>query len=376
MATQTVNYQCPSCTGPLHYNSATGKLPCDYCGSAYAVDEIEALYAEKSRRSRAERRERGAAAPSRRKLGHRRPAAPSGMTPRPAKLRTYVCTSCGAELICDETTAATACVYCGNPTVIPGKLSGALRPDYVLPFRLEKKDAIAALEKYYRKKRFLPKSFRTHNQIEKLQGVYVPFWLFDGESEGSSSSWTPARTHSYTTSDEEVTITEHYQLDRAGRLVASSASPSTAPPKCLTPIWTPSSPSISAVWSPSPWLTYPATWPINTTSDANASAPRAEHRAENTTVRMLTATAKGYSTVSVASQDIRLHRGAVKYALLPVWMLHTKWQDKDFLFAMNGQTGKLIGDLPVSRGKFWAWLGGMTGILTLLLAALDYLFLL
>ena len=48
MATQTVNYQCPSCTGPLHYNSASGKLSCDYCGSEFTVDEIEALYAKKA----------------------------------------------------------------------------------------------------------------------------------------------------------------------------------------------------------------------------------------------------------------------------------------------------------------------------------------
>lgn len=373
MATQTVNYQCPSCTGPLHYNSATGKLSCDYCGSEFAVDEIEALYAKKA--AEAERNAaKEAQQPPQEEAWDTASAGTQWDDAEAAKLRTYVCTSCGAELICDETTAATACVYCGNPTVIPGKLSGALRPDYVLPFRLEKKDAIAALEKYYRKKRFLPKSFRTHNQIEKLQGVYVPFWLFDGEAEGSVQL-DATRTHSYTTNDEEVTITEHYQLDRAGRCrferipVDGSTKMPDAHMDAIEPF------DFSGL-EPFTLAYLPGYLADQYDVDANASAPRAEHRAENTTVRMLTATAKGYSTVSVASQDIRLHRGAVKYALLPVWMLHTKWQDKDFLFAMNGQTGKLIGDLPVSRGKFWAWLGGMTGILTLLLAALDYLFLL
>ena len=53
------------------------------------------------------------------------------------------------------------------------------------------------------------------------------------------------------------------------------------------------------------------------------------------------------------NQDIRLKRGKVHYALLPVWMLHTKWNGKDFLFAMNGQTGRLVGDLPTDMGKFW-----------------------
>ena len=64
------------------------------------------------------------------------------------------------------------------------------------------------------------------------------------------------------------------------------------------------------------------------------------------------------------NQDIQLRRGKVHYALLPVWMLTTTWQDKNYLFAMNGQSGKLVGDLPVSRGKFWATFGIITGILT------------
>ena len=47
MPTQVTNYQCPACTGPLHFSAETGKLVCDYCGSAYDVAEIEALYAQK-----------------------------------------------------------------------------------------------------------------------------------------------------------------------------------------------------------------------------------------------------------------------------------------------------------------------------------------
>ena len=165
MATQTVNYQCPSCTGPLHYNSATGKLSCDYCGSEFAVDEIEALYAKKA--AEAERNAaKEAQQPPQEEAWDTASAGTQWDDAEAAKLRTYVCTSCGAELICDETTAATACVYCGNPTVIPGKLSGALRPDYVLPFRLEKKDAIAALEKYYQKKA-LPPQILPHPQPDR-----------------------------------------------------------------------------------------------------------------------------------------------------------------------------------------------------------------
>lgn len=58
MATQITNYQCPACTGPLHFVGESGRLECDYCGSSFDVAEIEALYAEKKQKQRKQRRSR------------------------------------------------------------------------------------------------------------------------------------------------------------------------------------------------------------------------------------------------------------------------------------------------------------------------------
>ena len=78
----------------------------------------------------------------------------------------------------------------------------------------------------------------------------------------------------------------------------------------------------------------------------------------------------GYDSCVPTSADVRLHSRRVKYAMMPVWMLHTKWNGKDFLFSMIGQTGKLTGDLPVSMGRFWAWFAGifvpLAGVMMLL----------
>ena len=109
MATQLTNYQCPACTDPLHFDGASDMLVCDFCGSSYDTAEIEALYAQKE--AAAETAAQNKEAP---------PPDSVWSENETAGLRSYSCPSCGAELICDETTAATSCPYCGNPTVIAG----------------------------------------------------------------------------------------------------------------------------------------------------------------------------------------------------------------------------------------------------------------
>ena len=212
MANQVTNYKCPACTGPLRFDSATGKLQCDFCGSSYEVAEIEKLYAEKDAQAAGAFRqaEEQAAAD-----GEWTAASGSDWGADAEKLRVYSCPSCGAELICDETTSATSCPYCGNNTIVPGQFSGALKPDYVLPFKLDKAAAVAALKKHYGGKKLLPKAFSNENHIEEVKGVYVPFWLYDGSAE------VDVRCHGtkvsgYSTARENVTVTNHYDVRRAG----------------------------------------------------------------------------------------------------------------------------------------------------------------
>ena len=212
MANQVTNYKCPACTGPLRFDSATGKLQCDFCGSSYEVAEVEKLYAEKDAQAAGAFRqaEEQAAAD-----GEWAAASGSDWGADAEKLRVYSCPSCGAELICDETTSATSCPYCGNNTIVPGQFSGALKPDYVLPFKLDKAAAVAALKKHYGGKKLLPKAFSNENHIEEVKGVYVPFWLYDGSAE------VDVRCHGtkvsgYSTARENVTVTNHYDVRRAG----------------------------------------------------------------------------------------------------------------------------------------------------------------
>ena len=355
MATKTTNYQCPACTGPLHFDSKTGKLTCDYCGSSYEVKDIEAQYARQQSAvdAAAEADTRKAKAAKKKDTD-----ASCWSEAEAAGLNSYSCPSCGAELVCDTETAATTCPYCGNPTVLGGKLSGKLKPEYILPFKLDRKAAIEQLTHYYKGKLLLPKAFRSQNHIEEIQGVYVPFWLYDAHA-NARGNYEGQLTESHREGDYIVTTTQFYDIVRNGTtdfvkvpVDGSSKMPDT---------------HMDAIEP----FDYSALVPFSTAylpgfladrydEDEKTCFARAEKRMTQSTASALRSTITGYSEVHPIAENINIESPKAHYALLPVWMLHTKWKGKDFLFAMNGQTGRLIGDLPIDKGRLAAWFFGIS----------------
>lgn len=373
MASQITNYKCPACTGPLHYEGTSGKLECEYCGSSFGVAEIEELYAEKIEDAEAAAAAAQAEEPEEEYempdgSGSWASDAGSDWGEEAANMKAYNCPSCGAELICDINTAATSCPYCGNPTIIPGNFAGALKPDYIIPFKLDKMAAINALAKYYKGKKFLPKAFADTNHLDEITGVYVPFWLYDGEA-FADMYFRATRVHTHTTRKERITITEHYRLRRAGSLKFEKI-PVDASKKMPDTHMDAIEPYDYSELRPFSTAYMPGFLADKFDMSADECAERADQRAENSTVSVMNTTTGGFTTVLPESKNVRLKRGGVKYALLPVWMLSTRWKGQSFLFAMNGQTGKLIGDLPVDKSRYWAWFAGIAAPLAAVLAAL------
>ena len=264
-------------------------------------------------------------------------------------MRAYNCSSCGAQLMVDQVTAVTSCPYCGNNAVLPGQLSDVLKPDYVIPFKLGKEDAVAALKKYYEGKRFLPDTFTSENHLEEIQGVYVPFWLYSGTAD-SDVTFNGEIVTSWSDSEYMYTQTDYYKLQRAGTMdftripVDGSTRMPDTHMDAIEPFDYSELVDFSVAYLPG-YVT------DRYDRDVVECDPRARTRVEATCTSTLEDTVQGYTGVSVESASIDTKWGNVSYALLPVWMLHTKWDGKDYLFAMNGQTGKLIGDLPIDNGK-------------------------
>ena len=375
MASQVTNYKCPACTGPLHFVGASGQLECDFCGSKYDVAQIEALYADKEAAAAAASEAAEAKAESDRQKvaemeaqGWDTSDLTSDWGAEADGMKAYSCPSCGAELICDESTAATSCPYCGNPTVVPGQFSGALRPDFILPFRLTKDDAVQALRAHYKGKPFLPKSFTSANHIEQIQGVYVPFWLFDGGAEGEVD-YKAANSRTYKDDDYEITETDHYDVHRGGS-IAFEKIPVDASSKMPDDHMDSIEPFDYTQLQPFSTAYLPGYLADKYDVSVDDSRDRADVRCRETLAQALRDTVTGYGTCIPEHEDISLRRGKVHYALLPVWMLSTKWNGESFLFAMNGQTGKLVGDLPTDRGRYWGTFGAIAGVVTVALTVI------
>ena len=365
MATQVTNYQCPACTGPMHFVGESGRLECDYCGSSFSVEEIEKLYADKEKKAeaafaKAEEKE-AAISPEEREYLDDGSDWPEGM-------KAYSCPSCGAELVCDATTAATSCPYCGNPTVIPGQFSGMMKPDCIIPFKLSKEQAITALKNHYKGKRLLPKEFSDQNHLEEIKGVYVPFWLFDSVVEADVMFEATTAT-TYTEGDYEVTETSHYDVRRAGTVTFEKV-PADASTKMPDDYMDSIEPYNYGELKPFSSAYLPGFLADKYDVDREDCAVRAEKRTARSAVDEMQSTVTGYSSVSVQGQDVRLHPGKAHYALMPVWLLSTRWQDKSYLFAMNGQTGKFVGDLPVSKKRALQWFGAIAAPMAAVIAVI------
>ncbi len=406
MAVESVNYQCLACGGTMQLDPATGLLKCEYCESEFEPAQVEAAYAAKqaaqdakaqAATERAEAGERSAfeqmgdvngasSALTQEVIGEAVATSSAQENPIDAYLsraswneeerqglRSFICSSCGAALTVDASTAVTECPYCGNTAVVAGTFGGEAKPDYVIPFRTSKQDATNSLSEYYKGKKFLPSKFADANRLEHIQGVYVPFWLYDGNAEGSGT-FNAENTRVYTSGDEEVTETDVYSCYRAGD-VNFERIPADASNKMPNGHMDAIEPFDYSEMKPFSTAYMPGYLAERYDEDPTVCRPRAELRMTNSLEEELRSTVVGYDSVDPTTVDANITFKGVAQALLPVWMLHTRWEDEDYLFAMNGQTGRFVGNLPVSKIKVLLWFLAILAVLGGAFFCADYFWL-
>ncbi len=316
------SYTCPSCGAPLAFDPESGRMLCAHCGSSCGVEE----------------------------------AAASGGETR--ELKVYHCSGCGAEIIADEQTSAAVCSFCGTPNLVESRLEGEWKPSQVIPFKIGKKKAKELFRAWTKKGLFTPAVFRKQSVLEQVTGVYVPFWLYDlGVSVRLRAHAT--RVRSVRTGDWQVTYTDHYSVFRDMDVEfdhvptdASARMPDEVM-DCLEPFRYEEMRDFQ--------MPYLAGFCAERYDfDGKELADRAENKVRDAAVGEVRSTIGGYSLVNVEQADTDFSIQKDDYVLFPVWMFTYRYRGKAYTLSMNGQTGKIVGSLPLSRGRIAAWFGGIT----------------
>ena len=351
-------YKCPCCAGPIAFDSTLQKMKCPYCDTEFEMETL-ASYDSEWKSDQAD------------DMRWEETAGEEWQDGEAGGLCSYVCRSCGGEIACDENTAASSCPFCGNPVVMTGRLSGALKPDYVIPFQLDKKAARQALKNLYAGKRLLPKEFKDRNHIDEVKGVYVPFWLFDAKAD-VTMRYKATKVRTWSDSKYYYTETNYFHVSRGGNMkfIRVPVDGSKKMPDDLMESLEPFDFSQAVDFQTAYLAGYLAD---KYDVDSKESIGRANERIRRSAQAAFDATVKGYTTVTKEAGSIRLQNGKVKYALFPVWLLSTTWNGQNYLFAMNGQNGKMAGDLPLDKAAYRKWLFGLTGLIGGSLYLFSYL---
>jgi DNA-directed RNA polymerase subunit RPC12/RpoP len=333
---EIISYQCPNCGGPLIFDPKKQKYVCEYCLSEFAQKEME----EKGRQPQPE----GMPDQERRK-----PKPQAGdKSPEPVF---YTCPGCGAEIVTDETTAATFCYYCHNPVILSRRLSGEFHPDYVIPFTLEKKRAVEIFEQWMKRKRYVPKAFYSEDQIEKISGVYFPYMFYSCLAWGKLQA-KAKRVRVWMSGDRRYTETKTYDVRREGAMSVKFV-PRNALKKSNRELAEGVLPYETEKMRPFS-MGFLSGF-VAERRDMGEQEFSEEVKSEVRTFAevSLKSSITSYDSVSVQNQAVHLDEEKWEYALLPVWTLTYRDEAKDrmYYFTVNGQTGKVCGKLPVDRNK-------------------------
>lgn len=337
-------YECPCCGGGLEFNSSVQKVKCPYCDTEF---EMEALMTvDENLNSAGEDNISFDSSTG----GEWNDSETNGM-------HVYVCESCGGEIIADATTGATKCPYCDNPVVMMGQFKGGLKPTRIIPFKQNKEAAKEAYLRHITGKKLLPPQFKDKNHIDEIKGIYVPFWLIDAKA---SASYTFDATKTQRRSDNEFDYvkTFYYSVYRSGSLDFKGipVDSSTKMDDDLMDSIEPYKMEDAVPFQTAYLAGYLADKYDVTEEDC---MERATTRIKGSAQAEMAKTIQGFNTVSFKGGSLQTSDGKSEYVMMPVWLLNTTYEGEKYTFAMNGQTGKMVGNLPCDKSLvkkfFWKY---------------------
>ena len=332
-------YKCPGCGGNLVYDPGSKGLKCPNCDT-----KVDILKASEGRDLSTQAEDEAKDQAGNGKL-------------------IYSCPNCGAELETDEYTMATSCSYCKSPMLLESRYTGALQPKEILPFGFDKKQAQQNFKNWKGTGFLTPASFKSAETMEKIRGVYVPYWLYDYTADVTLEGHG-ANTRVERHGDEEVIITDHFQFHRESRSEyehVTKEAHASYPEDSLSVLEPYDFSQLTEFLEP-----YLAGYYADKFGKTSVELePGVRNAVSQDAVRAAAELIFEYGSTEIQRADVDMSRVESEYAFLPVYMLNYKYAGTNYPLYMNGQTGKIQGELPISRGKLL--LVGLIGFIVVFL---------
>lgn len=388
-----VQLKCPSCGAPINFDVPSGKMKCSFCGASFTVEEVnqfngisqanaelDAAHAKQAGTTGATGGAGTATTPETQISTTPAEGQPGWVEPPPTyldeatgqQMAQFQCNSCGGEIIGSPDMVSARCPWCNNNFVATGQLTSTRVPDRMIPFAMTKEQALEAFKANMKGLKLIPREFKQVS-VDDIQGVYVPYWLYDATVAGEGN-FSCEKLRTWTDSEYEYTEHREYQVYRSAN-VAFLDVPVAGTTKVTDKITESVEPfdyTKSVAFSPA-YLTGFMTNKYDV--DAQDANPRALERMKDSTEEVLRNSISGYDTVSTINTSIQPAFGELEYVFLPMWLMNVKFQGKNYNYAMNGQTGKFVGTFPVSERKYWTGLIGIAIPIAIIFGAIFIPFL-
>lgn len=328
---KVLDNKCPGCGAALFFKPELGKWKCDFCDGEYDLEELQKYNNASSVENNAPIAEK------------------QNDSVKEVEYVSHLCKNCGAEIVADEQTAATFCVYCGNTAILKNKLSGSFAPNKVIPFKKEKKAAIDAFVGLSKGRPLMPKGFNNKDNIEKIRGIYIPFWLYDFTVSGNLNC-KGEKVTSWSRGDTRYVKTDYYNLLRSGSMELERI-PVDASTRFDNSIMNSIEPFDYKEMVDYNHAYLSGFLAERYDDNEETTLQNASERAKKTAEMTMYNDSIGYTSKIITENTLTPTNTKREYALLPVWMVNVKYENKMHIFAMNGQTGEFIGDIPLDKMK-------------------------